>query len=319
MVQYSIVTLLAWAAVQDVMALEINVRSNGDVNVSLLESQIRPEIGDKIPPFAKTFPGCGCTWQEPGWKCSGTIAYPQSLQGQQCCCCSNDCLKSNQCEDDACLEIGFDQGAEQAAERKRIADLLAGADFLFPGNLPVVIVDLGKGQCTSDKILEKCAEKKMVPVCENAVYANKAGSGGKEINHKCWTAMNNDHWSHQQGRFNMRKKGFKLPYEFDEQAMGLCFFILAGSTAQRFGLTSSSHTHVWTDKRTNVIKTLTESDMSGSHFGYKGADNPKKSVTIGEMDDGTSELGTWRTMCVSKKPCWSWSTCGIKSGDYSRR
>jgi hypothetical protein len=322
--QYSIVIRLAWAAVHEVMALDINVDSYGDVNVSLLESGIRPEMGDKLPPFAKTFPGCSCQWNEPGWKCSGIIAYPRSLQGQQCCCCSNDCEKSNQCEDAACLEIGYDQKKEFAAERKRIADLLKGADFLFPGNLPAVIVDLGKGQCTSAKILEKCKEKGLTPVCDHASYALQAGVGGKEPNKECWTNMLGYHWSQQNpGRFAMRKKGYKLPLEFDQKAPGLCFFVIAKSKTMTgnptiFGLTTSAWSHVWTDKRSNIIRPLTEKNM-GVHYGYRGPDIPKKQITVGDMDDGTSELGTWRTLCVKKKPCWSWATCGLKSGDYSKR
>jgi len=283
-------------------------------------SLLAPEKGDAVPQFAVTFPGCSCEWNEPGYSCENDILAPDSMAGQPCCCCGfPDCLADHRCTNEQCLLLGVDQEAQIAAEKKRIADMLKGADFVFPGNLPAVIVNLGKGQCTSKKILEKCKEKGLTPVCDHAAYAAQAGASGKEVNKECWTNMHPHHWAQQKGRFEMRKKGFLLPLEFDQKAPGLCFFVIAKSQASRFGHTNSAETAVWTDKRSNIIRTLTERSMGSGHYGYQGPDVPKKSVTIGEVDDGTSELGTWRTLCVKKKPCWDWATCGIKPGDYSRR
>jgi len=84
---------------------------------------IHPEKGDKIPNFAKTFPGCGCVWMEPEsvWSCEGTILWPEELQGDTCGCCGLGCGSSNRKSDDECLAGGYDQAAEMAALRQAAA------------------------------------------------------------------------------------------------------------------------------------------------------------------------------------------------------
>ena len=56
-------------------------------------------------------------------------------------------------------------------EEKRLAELLKGADMLIGDDLPAYVVDLGPGTCTDSKILAKCKEKGLTPMCDHTSYA----------------------------------------------------------------------------------------------------------------------------------------------------
>jgi len=133
-------------------------------------SGIQPDKGDKLPPFAKTFPGCGCTWQEPGWSCEGSIAFPEAMVGQPCCCCGGKqaCKPDSRCSNEACLTIGVDQKKEIDAEEARLKAILGDADLAI-GDLPAYKLKMS-ARPTGSSILAACKAKNMVPLCDGANY-----------------------------------------------------------------------------------------------------------------------------------------------------
>lgn len=257
-------------------------------------SLLAPDKGDAVPPFPVTFPGCSCKWNEPGYSCESDILAPDSMAGQPCCCCGLKCLKDHRCSNDQCLTLGYDQQKEIEDEEKRIAELLNNSDVVLSGNIPAFTVDLGKGQCTNKKIIEKCAELGLTPVCDHSSYAPAAKV--------CWTNMQAYHWSHMTHRHQMKQKGFSIPEEFDQKSMGMCF--MANYPSNQFALAPSASTHIWTNTGTTVIQPLTPS----TH--YKGPKTPSKNVRVSEMNDCSGELGCWRTLCVKKDPCSNCASCG---------
>lgn len=248
-----------------------------------------PEKGDKIPPFAKTFVGCSCTWLEPRgyWDCEGTIAFPEELQGEECGCCGLHCLKSSRKSDEECLAGGFDQKTEMEAERKRLAELLKGADLLLGDDLPGFIVTLpDKGPCTSNLLAKACKlgngkEADLTPICDHTSYSstNRCYTPGyhptttKRFWHKHFS-----HWSSHRQLMNIDVD--------DEIFYGMCFFTNNGQNT----LTPTSTSHVWTSNVNSAISPR------------PGLSKPKKTVYIREMNVGSGELGMWRTICVKNAP-----------------
>lgn len=258
-----------------------------DLNVNSTE-QIDPDKGDKIPPYAKTFPGCACTWGESRgqWSCEGRIAFPEDIQGEKCGCCGMKCLKSNRQTDDVCLAGGYDQQAEMAAERKRLAELLKGADMLLSDDLPGFIVTVpDKGQCTNDLLVKACKQgnanaKDLTPLCDHSSYYSTG---------KCYTPagyppsaqskFNGRHMSHWSSHRQLMK------FDVDDEIFyGMCFVTSNGAHT----LYPTSTAHGWSS--------------SGSVSPRAGLSKPKSAVPIAKMNDGSGELGMWRTICVRNPP-----------------
>jgi hypothetical protein len=131
---------------------------------------IKPETGDAMPTPPKSFPGCGCNWDDhKTWSCKGIIAHPVSLQGEECCCCTLSCAKDNRCTNEQCLAIGIDQGPEIAAEAARLKAILGDADTVLEG-IPAYKVSLGIGRPNGAKIVAVCKAKNMVPLCDSKNY-----------------------------------------------------------------------------------------------------------------------------------------------------
>lgn len=87
---------------------------------------LMPENGDVIPPSSNSLPGCTCKWIETassigkqmkltqdGYKCEGTIAFPDKYAGDDCCCCTRHCLRQNRCTIGQCADMGIDIGQEE--------------------------------------------------------------------------------------------------------------------------------------------------------------------------------------------------------------
>eukprot|EP00746_Dinoflagellata_sp_MGD_P165277 gnl/MRDRNA2_/MRDRNA2_94451_c0_seq1.p1 gnl/MRDRNA2_/MRDRNA2_94451_c0~~gnl/MRDRNA2_/MRDRNA2_94451_c0_seq1.p1 ORF type:complete len:669 (+),score=101.30 gnl/MRDRNA2_/MRDRNA2_94451_c0_seq1:106-2112(+) len=268
---------------------------------------LAPEKGDTVPPFPVTFPGCNCEWNEPGYSCASDILAPDSLSGQPCCCCGLKCLRDHRCSNDQCLTLGFDQQKEIEEEERRIAELLNRSDFVFGNtqdNIPAFIVDLGRGSCTNQKIIKKCAELGLSPVVDHSSYANTANAHGA----KGWTNMQPYHWSQMVGRERMRGNGFPIPEDFDQKSMGMCF--LANHPSQ-WALAPTGTSHMWTSGGT--IQPLRP-----GQYDYDGSTTPSKPVPLAQMNDCSSELGCWRTLCVKKDPCVNCASCGNPCGPCGR-
>jgi hypothetical protein len=260
---------------------------------------LAPEKGDAVPAFPVTFPGCSCKWNEPGYSCESDILAPDSVAGQPCCCCGLKCLQDHRCSDGQCLLLGYDQQKEIEDEEKRLAAELNRTDVTILGEgITGYTVSLGKGQCTNKRILERCNELGLTPVCDHSSYAGNAKV--------CWTNMQPHHWSQLTGRNAMKQKKFDIPEEFDEKSMGMCFF---ANYPHPWALAPNSHTLVWTNTGTGLIQPL----KKGS-YGYKGPTTPSSAVTINKMNDCSSELGCWRTLCVKKDPCSNCASCGNPCG-----
>lgn len=244
--------------------------------------ELHPEKGDKIPPFAKTFPGCGCQWYEPRgyWACEGTIAFPEDIQGSECGCCGKHCQKSNRKSDEECLAGGFDQKAEMEAERKRLAELLKGADLLLTDSLPGFIVKVpDKGECTNDLLVKACKigngkEKDLTPLCDHTNYASTK---------RCYTPpdskFKSKHFSHWSGH----RATFNLDVD-DEIFYGMCFFTNNG----RHTLYPTGNAHAWSQGSS-------VSPRTGLHKQWQ-------SIPVARMNDGSGALGSWRTICVKQAP-----------------
>lgn len=267
------------------------VSDSGFEVVSEEIADIRPEQGDKLPAYVQTFAGCNCLWDEYSWTCEGSIAHPPEYQGGSCCCCGLKCQRSNRCTNEACLAIGVDQKAEIEAEEKRLAELLKGADILIHDELPGFVVDLGKGTCTDSKILAKCKEKGLTPVCDHTSYAN----GGK-----CYTPgwkstgpeknFYNRHFSH----WASHRQLMGLPASDDPMFYGMCFMTHGNGD---WALAPYSSSHAWTNS-------------AGTRLTPWGGGNKKAphniNPTFGQVNECLSKdkggVGCWRTLCVKKDP-----------------
>lgn len=269
----------------------VTVASGLDLNLNMTEDtteELQPETGDKIPAFAKTFVGCTCTWLEPRgyWACEGTIAFPDEVQGEACGCCGLKCLKSNRKTDEQCLAGGFDQKAEIEAERKRLAELLKGADLLLGEDLPGFIVTLpDKGACTNNLLEKACKlgngkESDLTPICDHTSYAATG---------KCYTPgyhpSKSKFWHKHFSHWNSHRQLMKLDVD-DEIFYGMCFYTNNGQNT----LSPSTVGHVWTNNVNTVISPRA------------GLFKPKSRVKISSMNDGSGELGMWRTICVKNTP-----------------
>jgi len=245
---------------------------------------LAPEKGDALPAFPKSFPGCSCKWAS-SWTCEGNAVFPKAVQGDACCCCGVQCSKSNRCSNEACLSIGVDQKAELAAEQKRMDELLKGADMLIGDSLPAFAVDLGPGQCTKSKILQKCQEKGLTPLCDHTSYSNtnQCYTPGKTAN-----KFFNRHFSHYSGHRAL----MGLDPSQDAMFYGMCFFAHNGDWA----LAPSGASHAWTNG-------------NSATNGWLGGDkNFPKNVkpTFNQMNQCLPKdqkgLGCWRTLCVKEQP-----------------
>jgi len=260
------VAVFALAGVQ--MALGV------EVNTSLL---IRPETGDKLPPYAKTFPGCSCQWNEPDWSCSGSIAFPRSQQGESCCCCSVGCSKSNRCSDEACMSIGVNQKRELEEERKRIEELLKGADMLIGQDVPGFVVDLGQGRCDQNKIINGCRQKGLTPLCDHTSYAR----GGCWSPGKPGTKFHNRHFSH----WGSHRQYFGIPDDY--KFYGMCFYANNPNALAP----CNGDSHCWTNGNHRLSpnsRVLATGRVPNIHFN--------------EISNCNGGLGCWRTICVKNRP-----------------
>jgi len=263
----------SWVAVFAVAGVQMAL----GVNMSY---GIRPEQGDKLPPYAKTFPGCGCKWNDPDWTCSGSVAYPPKLQGENCCCCSLGCKESNRCEDEACMAIGVDQKKELEAERKRIEELLKGADMLLTDSVPGFVVDLGQGQCTTDRLIQACRKKGLTPLCDHTSYSSRGN---------CWTPgkpgtkFHNRHFSHWGS--HRQYFGIKDDYKF----YGMCF--ISGSNGPWALAPCNGDSHCWTNGNHRLSpnsRVLASGNVPNFHFS--------------QINSCQKPLGCWRTICVKDAP-----------------
>lgn len=241
-----------------------------------------PEKGDKLPLYAKSFPGCSCKWGEPGWSCTGNAVFPKEVQGNNCCCCGVQCSKAHRCSNEACLTIGVDQKKELEEEQKRIDELLKGADLLLSDTLPGFIVDLGQGTCTSAKILQKCKEKGLTPVCDHTSYQNG----------KCYSPpgkkFQNKHFSHY-GSTHRASMGFN-PAE-DHIFYGMCFF-----TSSAYALAPSSSSHFWTNGNSHLTP------WGGGNKQAPRNVNPNAAQMNACRSKESGGLGCWRSICVKEAP-----------------
>jgi len=231
-------------------------------------SGIQPEKGDKMPAMVKTFAGCGCIW-EGSWFCKGSIALPESQQGNPCCCCTLGCHKSNRCTNEQCRAIGVDQAAEIAAEEKRLRDLLQGADMLLGGQ-PFYKVEVGPGRCMRSKIVKACNDEGLTPLCDQFAYW---GAGGK----KCWYM---DDAKYKSRHFSLPAHNKLAGLDTNELA-GMCFFGVNGDNA----LANTGTTHSWT----NAGATTAVTGPGGQRW------------TFGDMDNQANGQ-EWFTLCVKGQP-----------------
>jgi len=230
---------------------------------------IKPEIGDKIPVMAQTFAGCGCTWEKT-WTCKGSIAMPSSVAGDPCCCCTLGCHKSNRCTNEQCRAIGVDQAAEIAAEEKRIAELLQGADMLIGNNIPAFKVEIPTGQrCMRSKILKACNDQGLHPICDQQAYW---AAGGK----KCFylpVPYSNKHLSYPPHNTMVGLDPAELA--------GMCFFAVSGDNA----LANTGTSHTWTNAgATTVVK------------------GPGGKTWTFAAQDANLNGQAWYTLCTKNKP-----------------
>jgi len=238
--------------------------------------KFEPYDGMEIPPPIETFPGCTCDFDENKrrWKCGGTIAHPESVAGDPCCCCTLKCKWKNRCSNEQCEAIGVDQAEEVAAEEKRMAELLKGADFLLGEDLPGFEVKLiNNGQCKSSLILASCQQQGLTPLCDHPAYSSQ---------HKCYTPpgiIANRHFSHWSGH----RQVMKLDVD-DDIFYGMCFYTTNGDNA----LYATATSHAWA--------------TGGTVRPRPGLSKQFSAIPIAKMNDGTGELGGWRTICVKEDP-----------------
>jgi len=253
-----------------------------ELNLNTTE-EIMPEKGEKIPPFAKTFPGCGCTWAEPRgeWKCEGTIAFPEENQGEKCGCCGMSCAKSNRQTDEVCYAGGYDQKSEMEAERKRLAELLKGADLLLGDDLPGFVVKLKPGLCNWARLEEACKSGNpkypgLTPLCDHSSYASTK---------RCYAPtakqLQGRHFSH----YSSHRQMMNLDVD-DSIFYGMCFFTTNANSA----LYPTANSHGW----------ATGGSVAPAPGGR--TDRPKAAVPVAKMNDASGELGGWRTICLRNAP-----------------
>lgn len=266
MVQSGLLAVLPLAGVQMTLGFAVNMSLG-----------IRPEMGDKLPPFAKTMAGCSCKWNDPDWTCTGSIAYPRQLQGESCCCCSVGCKESNRCKDEACMAIGVNQKRELEEERKRIEELLKGADMLIGDDVPAFAVDLGQGRCDQNRIINGCRKKGLTPLCDHTSYARG----------QCWspgrsgTKFHNRHFSHWGS--HRQYFGIKDDYKF----YGMCFFANNPNALAP----CNGDSHCWTNGNHRLSpnsRVLASGKVPNIHFN--------------EISSCNGGLGCWRTLCVKNRP-----------------
>jgi len=239
---------------------------------------LKPETGDEMPSFPRSFPGCGCTYAEwsKTWNCKGVIAHPESMQGTDCCCCTLACDRKNRCTDDQCMLIGIDQKAEVAAEEARLAALRKDADALLL-DLPVYKVSLGIGRPTGAKIEKACKDKKMVPLCDSYPYRNYGCyHPGRGNGVKPWKNMH----------FSVATQMLTLGLD-PRQFYGLAFYQNRGGP---YGGALTLHTmsHQWVQ----LVSTITIYDM--------GTKQAIQSIPVSQVDQGKA-LGGWHTYCVKEQ------------------
>lgn len=262
--------------------------SNLEVNQSLFHKEhagelaaaedvsgLQPQKGDKIPKFAQTFPGCYCVFEDVSqtWSCTGSIASPESVAGDSCCCCTLGCHKTNRCTNAQCLAVGIDQAAEIAAEEKRISDLLKGADLLLGGEIPAYKVMIPKGKrCMRSLIVKACQDQGLTPICDHSSYWH---SGGRQ----CWYADigNGKYLGHH---FSLPSHNKAVGLDVGELA-GMCFYAVHGDMA----LANTGTTHTWT----NAAPSTAIKGSGGRHW------------TFGQQD-AQSNGHAWFTLCAKNKP-----------------
>jgi len=253
-----------------------------ELSVLQLNQTIKPEIGEKLPGFVQSFPGCSCSYEEGKgkWKCAGTIAYPAAVSGDKCCCCGLTCDKRQRCNNEQCLTIGIDQGPEVAAEQAAWDKLMKGADILIGDDLPGFFVDLGKGQCKRSTIIAKCKEKGLTPLCDHTSYSTQ---------NQCYTPRSgpshNRHFSHWGGhRVHMNLGDDYMFY-------GTCFYALNGDWALA---PCNGDSHCWTNGNSRLspnARVLATGDVPNIYFNDLNACKAKP-----------EGLGCWRTVCVKMEP-----------------
>jgi hypothetical protein len=260
--------------------LEVNHSLFDKENASELDfhdeaSGLKPHAGDKIPKFAQTFPGCYCVYDDVSktWSCSGAIAMPESVAGDACCCCTLGCHKNNRCTNAQCLAVGIDQAAEIAAEEKRLADLLKGADLLLGGEIPVYKVMIPKGKrCMRSLIVKACQDQGLTPICDHSSYWS---SGGRQ----CWYA-DVAHGKYLGHHFSLPQHNKAVGIDPNEMA-GMCFYAVHGDMV----LVNTGTTHTWT----NCAASTAIKGLGGKHW------------TVGQMD-AQANGHAWFTMCGKNKP-----------------
>lgn len=235
---------------------------------------IKPETGDAMPTPPKSFPGCGCDWDDhKTWSCKGTIALPPSQQGNECCCCTLSCNKNNRCNDEQCLAYGIDQRAEIAAEEARLKDLLKGADALL-GELPMFKVSLGAGRASGLKIRDACKAKNMVPLCDHASY----------MGYGCYHPKGKKYIGH----FSFPQHHLSYNYGTDPTQMyGIAMYSNAAG-AHGGALTATGMSHAWVALSSSVQM----SDM--------GTKKVVRTIPTSQIDSG-AQLGGWSTYCVKQQ------------------
>jgi len=254
---------------------------NNGSELSVLQewSGLKPEQGEKVPKFVKSFPGCQCSYEEGRgkWKCKGAIAWPPDVQGDKCCCCGLPCSPRNRCNNEQCMTIGVDQGPEIAAEQKRWEELMKGADILIGDETPGFIVDLGKGRCDQNRIIQGCQAKQLTPMCDHTSYAR----GGCWSPGKPGTRFHNRHWSH----WGSHRQYFEM--EDDYLFYGMCFY----SNNPNALAPCNGDSHCWTNGNHRLSpnsRVLATGDVPNIHFN--------------QISDCSGGLGCWRTICVKEHP-----------------
>jgi hypothetical protein len=171
------------------------------------------------------------------------------------------------------MAVGIDQAAEIAAEEKRLADLLKGADILIGNEIPAFKVMLENGQrCMRSRIVKACKDQSLTPLCDHSSYF---ASGGRQ----CWYADT------ENGKF--LGKHFSLPSHnrivgLDvADLVGMCFYAVHGD----YALVNTGKSHVWSNGGAGTVI----HDPDGNNFNFADMDNQKKSHA-------------WYTLCVKETP-----------------
>jgi hypothetical protein len=247
---------------------------------------VEPNKGDKVPPFAKTFPGCSCKFQDmnKAWSCEGIIAHPASLRGQQCGCCGGSgCDSKNRLDNDACMEIGVDQEEEvKAADKEKEEERKKKAipDF---GDAVVTTVRLPPGYCTHHQILAECKKIGQVPLCNSyGVYASMdRGKPGcrrwRNTNYcknadNCWFPFMGGQGGPNEAKAAPFKKwqwaNFADGTQFQELGLnklkigGYCLYAFNGGTTQ--AIFATGRTSSWSPANSAHLK-WTYEDLEGKH------------------------------------------------------